>query len=258
MGACGISGWRPQWGMDANDGGKIPLIEVWRDAAPRDAAEHMAVDEALFRLSREGKAARARFYTWTGRAVTVGYFHDFAADPVPDGPGASVAVRRMTGGGLVEHGKDVTFSLILPAGSGIAGWKGSERYRWIHSALARALNAHGIPSALAGEEKTDTGPCFAHPVFCDVVCPETGRKIAGGAQRRSGGAVIHQGSVRVPPPFRSVEAAWTMRFLEELAAKTRLLDAAATGRAEADAEAVARTRYRSEDWNRRGASSPLQ
>jgi len=225
-------------------------IHFWRDPEFHCAARQMALDEALFHWSATTGLAAARFYHWESPAVTVGYFHR----PGPGDLSLPVGtVRRFTGGGLVEHGEDLTFVLTLPAGSEAARAAGSARYRWIHEALAGALAATGLPVALEPPHlSASPGPCFRHPVPWDLRDPQSGTKIGGGAQRRSRGAVIHQGSVRLPAEPRDPRAEWIGDFLRRLSRRQTALDAA--GRETVTCDAVNREtdRYGSTEWNRAG------
>lgn len=208
----------------------------------------MALDEALFHWSVSTGLAAARFYHWEAPAVTVGYFQRPGADarPLPAG-----AVRRFTGGGLVEHGEDLTFVIALPSGCEAARAAGTERYRWIHETLAGALVGTGFSVALEPTHlPLSPGPCFSHPVPWDLRDPATGRKIGGGAQRRSRGAVIHQGSVRLPLELRDPRAGWITDFLHRLAEHITPLDAPVRERLSADALEREKDRYGSPSWNR--------
>ena len=223
-------------------------IHFWPDPEFRSASAQMALDEALYDWSVSTGNAAARFYHWDAPAVTVGYFPRPGADqpPLPAG-----AVRRFTGGGLVEHGEDLTFVLTLPTGCEVSRATGAARYRWIHEALAQSLAETGVPVALEPAHlASSAGPCFSHPVPWDLRDPETGRKIGGGAQRRSRGAVIHQGSVRLPPEFRDTRAGWIVDFLHRLAARVTPLDRPVRGRVTADALAREKSRYGNASWNR--------
>lgn len=208
----------------------------------------MALDEALFHWSTTTGTAAARFYHWESPAVTVGYFHRATPGdlPLPDD-----TVRRFTGGGLVEHGTDLTFVLTLPAGGEATRATGVERYRWIHQALADALGDSGFPVALEPSWAASAqGPCFSHPVAWDLCEPETGRKIGGGAQRRSRGAVIHQGSVRLPESFRNPMAGWIADFLRRLGTISVTLDDKTRTALSHDAVVRERERYGNAAWNR--------
>ena len=76
----------------------------------------------------------------------------------------------------------------------------------MHAALSSALRDIGIPSILteANEPKLSEA-CFANPVASDVM--ENGRKIAGAAQRKTRGGLLHQGSIQrenLNEKFRSI------------------------------------------------------
>jgi len=222
---------------------KLPHLLYWRDPDYRTAAANMALDEALFHWSIANTVAVARFYHWNHSAVTVGYFNHAGAD-------GRTTVRRFTGGGLVEHGKDLTFLLTFPAGSAAALAPGGERYRHIHAALADTLALAGFTPGLAAEQNPSaTGPCFANPVPWDLLDPGTSRKIGGGAQRRSRGAVIHQGSIRLPKDLRNPMAPWIGEFLLRMAETTEVLDPIVRENLCRESLAIEKERYSSTDWN---------
>lgn len=148
----------------------------------------MAFDEACFLWTQKNEIALLRVYCWSQSAVTIGYF-----DKLPDNETRPV-IRRITGGGLVEHGNDVTFCLTLPPKSSAAIANSEERYLWIHQSLRRALTEKGHQLTFESESAKPVGPCFSNPVKWDLL-DESGHKIVGGAQRRSKGSVIHQGSI---------------------------------------------------------------
>lgn len=230
----------------------LPHLDHWPDEVFRTAAANMALDEALFEWSCTTGRAAARFYHWDHPARTCGYFD--RRDPT--GPGsAEPTVRRFTGGGLVEHGEDLTFVLAFPSGSAIALASASQRYRRIHEALAATLAGAlaSVGGTVALEEAGGLGrggPCFAHPVPWDLLDPRTGRKIGGGAQRRSRGAVIHQGSLRLAEELRRPDAAWIGDFLHRLARLTAPLDPAVRDALVAEVPDRVARRYGDPDWNR--------
>ena len=105
-----------------------------------------------------------------------------------------------------------------------------------------------VASVAAGHEAR-TGPCFTHPVPWDLVDPATGRKIAGGAQRRSRGAFLHQGSVRLPEGLRSPDAPWVGFFLGGLARSTMPLGEGVRKSLLAAGEDLVASRYSDPAWN---------
>ena len=227
---------------------KLAELYFWRDSDFRSPAANMALDEALFHWSSAEGRAVARFYQWEGPAVTAGYFDRSAkaTESLSDSP----PTRRFTGGGLVEHGEDLTFLLTLPAGSTAARASGMARYRWIHEAVADALlTAAYRVTLLSGEANSLTGPCFANPVPWDLLDPLTGIKIGGGAQRRSRGAIIHQGSIRLPELLRNPEAPWITNLLEHLADTPLPLDEEVREKARSLSNDLEKTRYGNPLWN---------
>ncbi len=207
----------------------------------------MAVDQALFEQTLGSGVASARFYGWSEPATTVGYFHQFqTGSSLPPYP-----VRRYTGGGLVEHGEDLTFVITLPRDSAPAHLTGEERYRWIHEALAGALVEAEVPVVLeSAPSPSATGPCFTNAVTWDLLSTKTGKKIGGGAQRRSSGAVIHQGSVRLPESLRDPEADWIDSFLSLLATRSEPLSEKKVEALRAPTMEFLTHRFSTESWNR--------
>lgn len=159
----------------------------------------MALDEAILNGSSH---CVLRVYRWDALAVSFGYRQKWE-DVAKAFPGLPL-VRRWTGGGIVEHGRDWTFSLMAPREQSFAGMRAGESYRWIHEAIVTALNAAGQQARLAGcEECAPAEACFVSPSMHDVLGPD-GRKLCGGAQRRNRVGLLHQGSVQnltVPPSF---------------------------------------------------------
>jgi len=101
-------------------------------------------------------------------------------------------VRRWTGGGVVLHENDFTYSVIVPACQPWSQTNPLDSYRLIHESLATAL-ADG--SRLAGTEDLIEAPfCFVAPALHDVVRGK--EKIAGAGQRRGKLGLLHQGSVQ--------------------------------------------------------------
>lgn len=152
-------------------------------------ARNMAIDEALLRTCREPVL---RFYQWNAPAVSIGYFQQ--ANVVPEG---RIFVRRYTGGGLVDHAQDFTYSMIFPHHHALYKAGTSCSYEIIHRTIAFGLADCGIKVNLAQKETNgDSFACFQKSVKFDVVSGL--KKIAGAAQRRVREACLHQGSILAP------------------------------------------------------------
>jgi len=165
-------------------------LECWIDPDARDGPHAMAVDEWLCGVA---EAPVLRVYGWLGDWCSLGYFGSLAeAESRVDCPNR---VRRITGGGIVDHRADWTYSLVIPKSDPVAGFRGGESYRAIHAALAEVLRDEGVDCRLtSGGAVAGEALCFANPVDHDVV-GAAGGKLAGAGQRRSAAGLLHQGSV---------------------------------------------------------------
>jgi lipoate-protein ligase A len=165
-------------------------ISYFDDVAPHAAALNMAVDEALLAAAT---GPILRVYRWERPAVSFGYFERW--EPIRAAHPGRDAVRRWTGGGVVLHGRDFTYSLLVPRGCAEAALEPARAYAIIHGALRDALGKAGIAAeAAAFAREKISRQCFENPVLHDVLV--NGRKVAGAAQRRTRQGFIHQGSVQ--------------------------------------------------------------
>jgi lipoate-protein ligase A len=181
--------------------GLFNALDVYHDDAPHSAAMNMAIDEALLKLAA---VPSIRFYRWRAPALSLGYFVKFADVAIYNGE--RDLVRRWTGGGIVFHGEDLTYAIVIPASNAAYGETSFAIYKRIHDALCEALNETGMSAELVGtprcpesfretaQRAVPTDICFANPVRADVVLD--GRKIAGAAQRRTRQGLLQQGSIQ--------------------------------------------------------------
>lgn len=176
---------------------------VWFDSA-HSAVWNMAADKTL--LERFGNSATPvlRFYYWIKPAVTCGKSQP---QPNPD------AIRRPTGGGIVQHGKDTAYTVILPVNHPWNKIRRDECYRQIHSIVAEALRQLGFANVrLQPEQSTvedrNAMQCFIHPSKYDVMGKNG--KLAGAAQWKGRTGTLHQGSIATDDPRlpQAVVNAW--------------------------------------------------
>jgi lipoate-protein ligase A len=177
------------------------------------AAFNMALDEALLEASPGLGKPVLRFYGWTERAASFGYFQKFSE--VERMTLLRPLVRRPTGGGLVSHDADWTYSLIFPPADSWYALKAVESYRRVHEWIQAAFAKLGMVTELAECcRKALPGQCFVGHEKFDVLWQ--GQKIAGAAQRRTRSGLLIQGSVQ--PPTRQVTRADWQAALGEVAA----------------------------------------
>jgi lipoate-protein ligase A len=119
-------------------------LDVYCDDASRSAAMNMAIDEALL---QNAKVASLRFYRWDHAALSFGYFGKFT-DVEAHGKKREL-VRRWTGGGIVLHGDDLTYSIVIPAGHPAFAYSTMSIYEKVHEALRKTLGATGQHAELA-------------------------------------------------------------------------------------------------------------
>lgn len=168
----------------------------------------MGVDEALLASAIDG-VATLRFYGWEGSWLSLGYSQRLDSRRIARCAEAGVGiVRRVTGGGAVLHGADLTYCVAAPESMLPGGLRGS--YSLVADALmaglrslGAAVSRTGAPSGAAGSSGFD---CFAVSAE-DEICV-MGRKLVGSAQRRAQGGVLQHGSIRLgPDPPEAVGAA---------------------------------------------------
>ena len=201
----------------------------------------MALDEVLL-----GSVLHPtlRVYCWSAPWITFGYFQEEASvcRRFPNLP----RVRRWTGGGMVAHGDDLTFSLLLPQGEPAARIPAAEFYRRLHALVAQAfLPVLGEGVSLAGPEDVRAGEaCFSSPSKDDLILD--GKKVLGGAQRRRGGALLYQGSLRL----LSAGGIDPLDLARVLGGGGRTVDVIRPEITSASRE-LATVKYGAEVWNRR-------
>jgi lipoate-protein ligase A len=153
----------------------------------------MAVDEALLEAVNTLARPVLRFYGWAESAATFGYSQRW--NDVSQWTPLRPLIRRPTGGGLVPHADDWTYSLAFPRSDHWACTKAVESYRQLHEWVHRALASLGVPTSLAeAESKPAPGQCFVGAEKFDLL--RKGVKLAGAAQRRNRHGLLIQGSIQ--------------------------------------------------------------
>jgi lipoyl(octanoyl) transferase len=167
----------------------------------------MAVDEALLEWASRGGRPVLRFYRWSEAAASFGYFQKYRdVETLTD---LRPLIRRPTGGGLVPHAADWTYSLAFPATHGWYCLKAVESYRKLHEWVQRSLAGIGWETQFAPEPlKEGPGQCFLGAERDDLLW--RGKKIAGAAQRRLRDGLLIQGSLQPPPEWN--RGSWEEAF----------------------------------------------
>lgn len=159
------------------------------DPVVRTGPENMAVDEWLLETMID---PILRVYRWQGRWGSLGCF-GCLKEAIETNSKISW-VRRSTGGGIVDHQRDWTYSFLIPATEKLVRLKPLESYRLIHERLNFVLIDRFNLCRSGAVEGRPGGVCFESPVEFDLI-DGVGNKVAGAGQRRTKQGLLHQGSV---------------------------------------------------------------
>ncbi|HJO48872.1 MAG TPA: biotin/lipoate A/B protein ligase family protein [Candidatus Scalindua sp.] len=178
-----------------------------------DPYMNMAIDEALTRkcIDSEERPATIRLYTWKETSCSIGYFQKMKAVLKATNNKEIPVVRRPTGGGIVYHGNDITFSIVKKRMQPGKQENITSFYKLIGESLLRGLERLGLTgtsyypeeeslrSAQEGKPLNNRLPqqsfCSETPAKYDIMI--NGSKVAGYAARKSQGAVLCQGYLDV-------------------------------------------------------------
>ena len=184
---------------------------TWRliNTERNNAATNMAIDEAMLLTQKASFQPTLRFYDWLQPAFSFGYFQQISEEvdvAACDAHGIEL-VRRITGGGTVIHGWDMTYTIIVPHASGAFPKDISAAYSTISDCLINGLQrldidvAHQNEKPIAGDSPNI---CLTNPAQYDTLLG--GKKIAGVSQRRNQTGVMYQGYIALDCPASDVLA----------------------------------------------------
>lgn len=200
-------------------------MKVWQlliDEVPLSGTLNMAVDDYLFYSLRDTPHSCLRFYQWKKPTVSLGYSQNInkVVDMNFCQKNGIDIVRRITGGKLVLHHREVTYSLCSSDSEAFTATL-SESYRLISRALMRGLEKMGLEPYLACTSPSfytrGNLPCFSYPARDEVEVE--GKKIVGSAQKRAGTRFIQHGSIPLEGDEGLLES---VSFLEKGRSKERM------------------------------------
>lgn len=167
-----------------------------------DATQNMAVDAALLD-NLTSNTALFRHYAWTEPAITFGYTQKWEAVKTLFSNELQFC-RRITGGGIVDHRNDWTYSVLLSRDLPAGNYPPTQTYLELHQAILEILRQSKIQCHLApcprdcesspSENIATASQCFIEASANDVLCAD-GSKIAGAALKRTREALLIQGSI---------------------------------------------------------------
>lgn len=164
------------------------------------AINNMSTDDALLSCFDKDDKAILRFYYWK-KSFTIGISQDFSMYDFCDEFHGNYA-KRVTGGGVLFHGHDLSYSLVIPTPL-LDGYNIKQSYEKICYFLLSFYKKLGLKTNYA---KDDDSVQLSKNEFCQVGFEAydilvNGQKIGGNAQRRTKKAVFQHGSI----PLYSVE-----------------------------------------------------
>jgi lipoate-protein ligase A len=181
------------------------IATIWRliVTPPLSGAENMAIDEALLRSFDPATSLPVlRLYGWNPPALSLGRFQKAAEvlDLARCRTNEVAVVRRVTGGGVIYHADELTYSLVCAPGQIPPASSIKDSFRVLTGFLLTFYRSLGVDAAYAIDalpEGTRLGGripfCFAGKESFDILAE--GHKIGGNAQRRVKGAIFQHGSI---------------------------------------------------------------
>lgn len=171
----------------------------WRflDSGTLEGAEQMALDAGLMDRARQTGEAVLRVYDWRRPTLSFGRHESVRGRFLPEMLARENvgAVRRPTGGRVLMHHREVTYSVTAPA-------PGDERLRdsfhRINAILVAAIARLGVrvgEARAAAARRPGGAACFAEPSEGELVVD--GRKLVGSAQLREHGALLQHGAILI-------------------------------------------------------------
>ena len=202
------------------------MIKKWffiHDRNPGKGSWNMAVDDYLFRNLDDRPQTFLRFYTWKKPTVSLGYSQksEKVLNEEFCRKNDIEVVRRITGGKLVLHFREVTYSICSSDTKLFTNTlKGS--YRLISEALITGLREMGINASLSTPPPSayiqGDLPCFSYPAENEIEVK--GRKVVGSAQKRKNSKFLQHGSI---PLVEEEDLLRAVSKLEDRREKVRMI-----------------------------------
>ncbi len=215
------------------------MLRFIEDTA-RNAAMNMAIDEYFFTGLKDDAVLRT--YTWDNPYITIGYFQKNQLS----------ATRRLTGGLLVNHKDDLSYSFC----SGLQSWpymySQQDTYKHIHLAVKKALSFIGFDCDFVSIGQNTPKNMFCVQTLYTDDLSYKGKKILGSCMRRRGTKILVQGSVHLELGD-SRRSEFCREFANNMAQtlNTNLNYALITDDEIKSSLKIADEKYESDEWNKK-------
>lgn len=159
------------------------------------AKNNTYIDKALFKAFHSDSLAILRLYSWEN-SISFGVGQNPCAYEALIKEYSYNYAKRITGGGVLFHGNDISYSLVLPAkfleNKGV-----KETYEFLCQFLLLFYTNLGLEASFAKDTK---GIFLSKNPFCQVGFEAydiiiKGKKIGGNAQKRSKNVIFQHGSI---------------------------------------------------------------
>lgn len=169
------------------------IFRVIKDTK-NNAQINMSIDDAIFSSFKENQNPIFRVYNWTN-SFTVGISQDVLSYSLYNDFKGDCA-KRITGGGVLFHGHDLSYSLVVPAYL-LGELNIKKSYEKICSFILNFYKILGLDAKFA---KDDENVKLSKSEYCQVGFEAydilvNGKKIGGNAQKRSKKFIFQHGSI---------------------------------------------------------------
>ncbi len=190
-------------------------INKWRliDTGFANASYNMAVDEMLLNEFDNSDMPVLRLYEWKD-SLSFGRFSSIKKSvdlDLIDARNISYS-RRMSGGGILVHGGDISYSLIVPK-KNLKDTNVRESYRYLCSFLINFYKKLSLDATFAQDANlkiSKSNICMASNEPYDITVDS--KKIGGNAQRYTKNMILQHGSI----PLKQNDDIFKDIFLEDI------------------------------------------
>lgn len=177
------------------------------DSGLASAKKNMEMDaKFLEELNASSTSPILHLYDWESPSATYGHFiqpYDHLSDKI-----SLELAKRPTGGGVIFHTHDWAFSMLVPASHEAFSMNTLDNYAFVNNLLIDVIGRFlgkkeglSLLPACAERDKCVGHFCMAKPTKYDVM--SEGKKVCGGAQRRTKNGFLHQGTISLSLPDKN-------------------------------------------------------
>lgn len=178
------------------------------DSGPATVKANMDLDKKLLEELNDASLPILHLYDWVSPSATYGHFINPATYLSPEAFNCLDLSKRPTGGGVTFHVADWAFSVLVPANYHAYSLNTLDNYAFVNQLVIEVLSRFlggGHDFSLLHNESQALDPhsghfCMAKPTKYDVMLG--GKKVGGGAQRRTRTGFLHQGTISLSLPDR--------------------------------------------------------